>query len=117
MLKEAYGDKQMSQASFYWWFNRFSEGNKHVEDEPKFGAPKSARKEENNQKVQRLVMQGRPMFMRMISEAFGISIGTVDTILTEDLKFHKVCAKFVPKILSVDQRQFRVECCTEFSKR
>ena len=27
MLKEAYGDKQMNQASFYWWFNRFSEGN------------------------------------------------------------------------------------------
>ena len=52
------------------------------------------------------------MSVRMISEAVGISIGTVDTILTEDLKLHKVCAKFAPKILSKDQRQFRVECCT-----
>ena len=36
-------------------------------------------------------MQGRRMSVRMISEAVGIGIGTVDTILTEDLKLHKVC--------------------------
>ena len=34
----------------------------------------------------------------MISDAVGISIGTVETVLTEDLKLHKVCAQFVPKI-------------------
>ena len=45
-------------------------------------------------------MQDRRMSVRVISEAVGISIGTVDTILTEDLKLHKACAKFVPEILS-----------------
>ena len=74
---------------------------------------KSARKEENIENVQRLVMQDRRMPVRMISEAVGISIGTVDTIVIEDLKLHKVCAKFVSKILSEDQRQFCVECCTD----
>ena len=34
MLKEVYGDEQMSKASFYLWFNRFYEGNKQVGDEP-----------------------------------------------------------------------------------
>ena len=57
MFKEAYGNEQMNQANFYWWFNRFSEGNEQVEDEPTSGAPKSACKEENIQEVQRLVMQ------------------------------------------------------------
>ncbi|XP_066963193.1 histone-lysine N-methyltransferase SETMAR-like [Macrobrachium rosenbergii] len=113
MLKEAYGDEQMSQVSFYQWFNRFSDGNEQVEDEPRSGAPKSACKEENIEEVQRLVMQDRRISVRMLSEAGGISIGTVETVLTEDLKLHKVCAKFVPKILSDDQRQFRVECCTD----
>ena len=42
-----------------------------------------------------------------------LSVGTVDTILTEDLKLHKICANFVAKILSKDQRQFRVEYCTD----
>ena len=71
---------------------------------------------ENIQEVQRLVMQDRQMSVRMISEAVDISIGTVDTILTKDLKLHKVCAKFVSKILSQDQRQFHVECCTDILK-
>ena len=101
MLKEVYGDEQMSKASFYRWFTRFSEGNEQVEDEPRSGALNSARKEENIEEVRRLVMQDRQITVRMISEAVGISIGTV---LTEDLKLHKVCAKFVPKILSDDQR-------------
>ena len=90
LLKEAYGDKQMSQASFYRWFFRFSETNEQVEDEPRFGAPKSASKEESIQKVQRSVMQDRRMSVRMISEAVGISINTVDTIQTEDLKLYSV---------------------------
>ena len=55
MLQEAYGDEQMSQASFYLWFNRFSEGNEQIEYEIRSGAPKNAHKEENIEKVQRLV--------------------------------------------------------------
>ena len=59
MLKEVYKNKQMRQASFYRWFSRFFEENKQVEDEPRFGAPKSACKEENIQEVLRLVMEDR----------------------------------------------------------
>ena len=39
----------------------------------------------------------------MTSEAVDISIGQVQKVLVEDLKLHKVFAKFVPKILSDDQ--------------
>lgn len=59
MVKEAHGDEQMSQTSFYRWFNRFSEGNEQVEDESRSGTPNSARKEENIEEVQRLAMQDR----------------------------------------------------------
>ena len=93
MLKDAYGDEQMSKATFYRWFNRFSKGNEQVEDEPRSGAPKTARKEENIQEVEKLVLKDRRLSVRMISEAVGISVGTVDTILTNDLKLHKVCAE------------------------
>ena len=113
MLKDAYGDEQISKATFYRWFRRFYKRNEQVEDEPRSGAPKNARKEENIQEVEKLVLKDRRSSVRMISEVVGISVGTVDTILTNNLKLHKVCAKFAPKILSTDQRQFRVECCTD----
>ena len=47
MLKEAYGDEQMRNASFYRWFNKLFYGNEQVKDEPKPGTPKRAHKEEN----------------------------------------------------------------------
>ena len=53
---------------------------------------------ENIEEVRRLVMQDHRITVRMTSEAVGISIGTVETVLTEDLKLHTVCTKFVPKI-------------------
>ena len=50
LLKKAYGDKLMHQASFYQWFNRFLETNKQAEDEPRFEAPKRACKEKTFKK-------------------------------------------------------------------
>ena len=97
MLKEASGDEQTRKSKFLWWFNKFSEGSEQLEDESRSGAPKSARKEKNIQKVQKLMMQDRQMSVSMLSEAVGVGIGIVNTILTKDLELHKICAKFLPK--------------------
>ena len=99
MLKDAYGNKLMrlSKATFYRWFNRFPEENEQVEDEPRSEAPKNARKKENIQVVEKLALKDRRSSVKMISEAIGISVGTVDTILTNDLKLHKVCAEDPPQ--------------------
>ena len=50
-------------------------------------------------------MQDRLLSVRMIFQIVGASVGTVDTILTENSKLQKICAKFVPKsLLKKDQR-------------
>ena len=85
------------KASFYQWFNKFSKESKQLEDESRSGAPKSARKEKNIQKAQKLMMQDRQMSARMLSEVVDVGIGIVNTILSEDLELHKICAKFLPK--------------------
>ncbi|XP_045118427.1 protein GVQW3-like [Portunus trituberculatus] len=112
LLKEAYGDERMSQASFYRWFNRFSEGNEQVEDEPRSGAPKSARKEENIEEVQRLVMQDRRISVRMISEAVGISTGTVDSSDRRSEASQSLCQVRAKDPLRRPEAVF-VECCTD----
>ena len=78
MLKDAYGDEQMSKATFYRWLKRFYQGYEQVKDEPRSGAPKNARKEENIQEVKKIVLKDRRSSVRMISEAVGISVGTAD---------------------------------------
>ena len=50
----------MSQAIFYPWLNKFSEGNEQFEDYIRSGASKSAHKKENIEEVHILVvMQDR----------------------------------------------------------
>ena len=38
---------------------------------------------------------------------FDVSVGTVHTIIHEELKMRKICAKFVPRELSEDQKEIR----------
>ena len=47
MLKEAYRDEMMSTAAFYRWFKRLSDGQEHVEDEPR---PWSSKMRPNGEK-------------------------------------------------------------------
>jgi len=43
----------------------------------------------------------------------GVGYGTCQRVLTEELAMHHVAAKFVPRILTADQKQQRVNVCTE----
>ena len=51
----------------------------------------------------------RRLTIALIGEETGISVGTVHTIVTEDLAMRKLCAKLVPKVLSEEQKPSRVE--------
>ena len=42
-----------------------------------------------------------------ISAQFGVSVGTVHTVIREELKIRKICAKFVPMVLRQDQKERR----------
>ena len=40
-----------------------------------------------------------------ISAQFDVSVGTVHTIICEELKVWKICTKFVPRVLREDQKE------------
>ena len=42
-----------------------------------------------------------------ISTQFDVSVGTVHTIICEELKMQKICAKFVPRLIREDQKERR----------
>ena len=49
----------------------------------------------------------RHMSIETISAQFDVSVGTVHTIIREELKMWKICAKFVPRVLREDQKERR----------
>jgi len=49
----------------------------------------------------------RRLTVREIAGDCGISVGSCDVILTDDLHLKRVCAKFVPRLLTDDQSEQR----------
>ena len=47
----------------------------------------------------------RRVSIETISAQFDVSVGTVHTIIREELKMRKICAKFVPRVLREDQKK------------
>jgi len=52
-----------------------------------------------------------------MANALGISYGSVQNILKDDLGMLRVCAKFVPRILTEDQRENRKLIAAELFER
>ena len=49
----------------------------------------------------------RCVSLETISAQFDVNVGTVHTIIREELKMRKICAKFVPRVLREDQKERR----------
>ncbi|KAF0740779.1 protein GVQW3-like [Aphis craccivora] len=68
-------------------------------------------------KLRKIIRSDRRMTKRELSSECNISFGSCQTILTEDLGMRRVCAKMVPKLLSQDQKNHRIEVCQSLKER
>ena len=55
--------------------------------------------------------------MRSVASEVGISFGAVQTILTDILGLSKVSARWVPRMLTDDQKRFRLDMSNYFLSR
>ena len=117
MLQQVYGEETMSRTHAFEWYKRFKEGREEVEDDPRSGRPSTSRTADNIECVKQVVRADRRLTLRMIAEELSINKDIVWSIITENLKMCKVCAKMVPKLLSKDQKQKRVTVCHDIIER
>ena len=57
--------------------------------------------------IKNFMDKDRRVSIETISAQFDVSMGTVHTIIHEELKMQKICAKFVPRVLREDQKERR----------
>lgn len=103
----------MSRSSIFEWHKLFREGRELVEDDQRAGRPLTSRTDDNVLKIKQLLNSDRRLGIKLISDEMNLSYGTVQRIITEDLSMRKVCAKMVPKVLSDEQKELRVEISQE----
>jgi len=105
LLQQAYGEDAMGRTQVFGWFRRFKEGRTSVASDPRLGQLSTSRNEEMIAKVRTIVRNNRRLTVREIADDCGISAGSCDAILTDDLHMKRVCAKFVTRLLTDDQRE------------
>ena len=64
-----------------------------------------------------MIPSNRRLSIREISENLNISCGSVQNILTTDFDMRRVSAKFVPRVLTVEQKQQRLSISLELRDR
>ena len=107
MLQTAFGPSCMNRASVFEWHKRLKEGRKSVRDDERCGMSKEVRTPELIGQIKNFMDKDRRVSIETISAQFEVSVGTAHTIIREELKMRKICAKFVPRVLREDQKEGR----------
>ena len=90
------------------WTAEFMRGRESVEDYKLPWHPKEATIDENVEHVHSLIMCDRRRSLRDIGKQIGVSFGAVQSILTHISGMFKVSARWVPRMMTKDQKKSRL---------
>lgn len=110
-LREGCGDNALSKNTVRVWHKRFTQGEVSTKDRARTGRPRSAQNADMIQKVTDIVEADRRVKVRDIAEQLPISKTSVHKILKKDMALSKVSPKLVPRLLTDEQKRFRMCLC------
>ena len=113
MLNTAYGDVAIKRARCFRWHTGFKNGRLSAEDDERSGRSSTSTDDPHIDRINTLVRANRRLTVRELAEECGISVGSCHHILTEELKMHRVAAKFVPRLMTSDQQAHHVQVCQD----
>jgi len=113
MIQQGFGDQSLSRTQVFQWHTWFKTSRTSVDDDKHTARPTSCTTPEAVARIQELIHQDRRWTIRDIAEEMEVGYGTCQQVLTKELGMHRVAPKFVPRILTADQKQHRVNVCTE----
>lgn len=116
-LKAQFGDSTLSQNRVYTWAREFKGGRERVENESHDRRPRTSLTDDNTRTVRELIERDRRLTVEEISSEVGISYGSVQSIITDQLGFRKISARWVPRLLTGNQKQVRSEIAERLLNR
>ena len=108
-LDKCYGDSAPGKSTIIDLYAEFKLGCTNTDDAEHSGHPKSAVVPENITKVHKIVFGDRKLELRELSDTLKISEGSMFTIVHKSLGMRKLFSKWVPRLLTPDQKKQRVE--------
>lgn len=116
MMEKSSIKPAVSRALVFKWHRRFKDGREDLQDDVGRG-----RKSEIDatliDTIRDVVIRDRRVTVRDLCDMTGKGYGTVHRILTEHLNMHKVSARWVPRLLTADNKKNRVDASRKFLNR
>ena len=102
MLQTAFGASCKNRASVFEWHKRFKEGMESVRDDERCGRSKEVRTPELIGQIKNFMDKDRRVSIETISAQLDVSVGTVHTIIREELKMRSLSQGCSEKIRKKD---------------
>jgi len=117
LLQQAFGNDVLSWTTCFEWFKRFKEGRTSVKDNERPGRPSTSKTNETVARVREIIRNNHRLTIREVAEDVGIYYGSCQEILTKELGMSRIAAKFVPRLLTDEQKQNRKTIAQELFER
>ena len=89
--------------------HRVKEGHTSIKDEPRQGRPSDVNTPEKQEAVNDFILAERRITVEEIARQLDMSTGTANHIINEVLKFSTVSCHWVPKMLTPEHKQNRLD--------
>ena len=111
-LQKAYGNSALKYATVCKWVRGFNDGRESIENDPLVGRPVSVLTGKHVATVKTLIEEDARYTVQEIEVLSGIH-SSVLKILRERLELRKICARWVPHLLTDEQKQSRVRLASQ----
>ena len=108
-ISTAFGPSCVSYDTVRRWKKKIESGVESIKNAPKSGRPKSASRKEIVSKIKEIIEGDDRFTVRDTARKVGISLSTVLLILKKHLKVRKISARWVPHLLTDEQKRQRVK--------
>ncbi len=99
------------------WRRMLKGGQTSITDNEQVGHPVSVSTDDLHAKIDAVIQSNQNVRLPLIANEVNASYGTVQKIVTEDLKYRKIFTLWVPHSLSPEQKQARIVACQQCLKR
>ena len=99
------------------WCKKFKSGVDSVEDAPHARRPKTVTSQKIVEKLTNLVATDAIFTIRHIAKCVGISVAAAHTILRRNLKMRRISARWIPHLVTKEQKLARVRIAKQLLKQ
>ncbi|GFV52278.1 histone-lysine N-methyltransferase SETMAR [Trichonephila clavipes] len=113
-ISDVYGPNAISSSKVRKWVRAFKDGRKNVHDEPRSVRPSLITDDLDNAVVEKIREDRLFTISTLALEFPNVGRTTLHKVVSEKLKFRKLCARWVPRLLTEEHKLKRMACALDF---